>query len=70
MENIIYSEKLLKPREVADMLNISRSLVYQLIRSQEIPAVRIKSTVRVKASDLAEFMNGNQKKNEKQLPLF
>jgi len=70
MENIIFSEKLLKPREVAEMLNISRSLVYQLIRSQEIPAVRIKSTVRVKASDLAEFMNGNQKKNEKQLPLF
>lgn len=70
MENIIYSEKLLKPREVADMLNISRSLVYQLIRSQEIPAVRIKATVRVKASDLADFINGNQNKNEKQLPLF
>lgn len=70
MENTIYSEKLLKPREVAEMLNISRSLVYQLIRSQEIPTVRIKSTVRVKASDLAEFINGNQIKNEKQLPLF
>ena len=70
MENAFYLEKLLKPREVAEMLNISRSLVYQLIRSQEIPVVRIKSTVRVKASDLAEFINGNKKKNVKQLPLF
>ena len=53
MENAFYLEKLLKPREVAEMLNISRSLVYQLIRSQEIPVVRIKTTVRVKASYLA-----------------
>jgi len=70
MENSVCHERLLKPGEVAEMLNISRSLVYQLIRSKEIPIVKIKSTVRIKPSDLALFVNANQHKKDLQLPLF
>jgi len=61
---------LLKPKEVADKLNISRSLVYQLIQSGDIPVVRIKSTVRIKSSDLETFILKSQGQKDIQLYLF
>jgi excisionase family DNA binding protein len=70
MENMTTSEYLMKPREAAQMLNISRSLVYQLIRSGDIPAIKIKSTVRIKVSDLHFFIEKNQQTKNYQLPLF
>ena len=70
METTHYQDTLLKPRDAAQMLNISRSLVYQLIRSGEIPVVRIKSTVRIKAKDLEVFIEKNQYQKEIQLSLF
>ena len=38
---------MLRPREVAELLSLSRSEVYRLIERGEIPAVRIGSSVRV-----------------------
>jgi len=61
---------LLKPKEVANRLNISRSLVYQLIQSGDIPVVRIKSTVRIKSSDLETFILKSQGQKDIQLYLF
>ena len=63
MENNCLSDTLLKPSDAAKMLNISRSLVYQLIRSGEIPVVRINSTVRIKPSDLNNFIEQRQSKD-------
>ena len=70
MESTTLQDTLLKPRDAAQKLNISRSLVYQLIRSGDIPVVRIKSTVRIKASDLNTFIEKSQHQKEFQLPLF
>ena len=67
MQSTTLQGTLLKPREAAQMLNISRSLVYQLIRSGEIPVVRIKSTVRIKASDLEMFIKKHQNQKDFQL---
>ncbi len=52
------AEKLLKAGEVAKMLEISLSLVYRLMRTGEIPAIRMSShTVRVRASDLEAYID-------------
>ena len=70
MDTTYLPATLLKPKEAARMLNISRSLVYQLIRSGDIPVVRIKSTVRIRASDLDDFIEKNQHNQNIQLSLF
>ena len=70
METTTLQGTLLKPREAAQILNISRSLVYKLISSGEIPVVRIKSTVRIKASDLDEYIFKNSYHPDIQLGLF
>ena len=70
MESTTLQGTLLKPRDAAKMLNISRSLVYQLIRSGDIPVVRIKSTVRIKASDLDMFIEKHQNQKDFQLSLL
>ena len=70
MENNYHSDTLLKPSDVARRLNISRSLVYQLIRTGDIPVVRIKSTVRIKSSDLSNFIEQRQSKDYLQTSLF
>lgn len=55
-----YTQKqivLLKASDVAQRLNISRSQAYQLMKSGSIPTVRIRRSVRVKESDLVEFIH-------------
>jgi len=47
---------LLKASDVARYLNISRSLAYQLLQCGDIPSVRINSLVRVRPSDLDEYI--------------
>jgi excisionase family DNA binding protein len=49
-------DRLLRAIEVATKLNISRSLAYQLMRTGEIPTVRIFKSVRVKQSDVDEYI--------------
>ncbi len=49
--------RLLRPAEVARLLTTSRTTVYRLIGSGELPCVRFAgATVRVKESDLAAFI--------------
>lgn len=50
-------EILLRVTDVADYLNISRSLAYQLIQSGQIPSVRMGRSVRVRPQDLNNFIN-------------
>ena len=42
--------------EVAQILNISTSLVYRLIKSGELPAVRLGRALRVKSGDLEQYI--------------
>jgi excisionase family DNA binding protein len=60
MENEIFENRLMKPTEVARLLNISRSLAYRLLNSGKIPSLRINKSIRVDPSDLEKFIN-NQK---------
>jgi excisionase family DNA binding protein len=52
-------ERLLKPNEVADFLNISRSFAYQLLQTGAIPVVRLGKSVRVRPKDLENFIQAN-----------
>jgi excisionase family DNA binding protein len=56
----IESNWLLRAAEVAERLQVSETHVYALMKSVEIPAVRVgKRTVRVKPNDLEAYINNN-----------
>ena len=50
-------ERLLKPAEIAEILQVSRALAYSLLQRGEIPAIRIGSVVRVRRIDLEQYIN-------------
>ena len=59
------ANQLLKPNEVAIALNISRSFAYFLIRTGQIPSVRIgQSAVRVRPQDLETYIQQNTSGNQ------
>ncbi len=49
-------ERLLKPAEVSEMLQISRSQAYHLMQTGEIPSIRVGRAVRVRRSDLEGYI--------------
>ena len=51
--------KLLKVEEVAQILGISKSFAYQLMRTGQIPTVHIGRSRRVKRRDLERFISEN-----------
>jgi excisionase family DNA binding protein len=52
----IDARRLLKAKEVADILQVSRSMAYRMMQRGEISTVRVGSAVRVRGSDLEEFI--------------
>ncbi len=52
-------ERLLKGEDVADILQVSKSFAYQLIRCGDIPSVRLGRAVRVRLQDLERFIESN-----------
>lgn len=50
------ARRLLKAKEVADILQVSRSMAYRMMQREEIPTVRVGSAVRVRGHDLEEFI--------------
>jgi excisionase family DNA binding protein len=52
--------RLLTPREVEGVLGLSESSVYRLIKSGQLPIIRIGHSVRVAPGDLARFI-GNRR---------
>ena len=48
--------RLLRPEEVAETLNISKSLAYRLLQQGQIPTVRFNRTVRVRQMDLEAYI--------------
>ena len=53
------TNKLLKANEVAEILDVSRSLAYQMLKQGVIPSVRFGRTVRVRPQDLDAFIVNN-----------
>lgn len=53
-------EKLLTADEIANVLGISRSKAYRLMRLKEIPTVTIGKNVRVSENDLFEYISKNR----------
>ena len=49
-------EQLLTVAEVADLLRVSTMTVYRLIRSGELPAVRVGRNYRVRRGDLDSYL--------------
>ena len=54
--DVLKTMKLLKAVEVAQILNISRALAYQLMQKGVIPTVKFQGTRRVRPEDLALFI--------------
>jgi excisionase family DNA binding protein len=53
-------DRLLKPDEVAQYLNISRSFAYKLIETGEIVTVRLGRARRVRIQDLVDYIERNR----------
>jgi excisionase family DNA binding protein len=76
MENLQYptSSKLLKAMEVAEILNISKSMAYRLMQTQVLPTVSIGKAKRVRPQDLDTYIQQNlssiDPSNQHQSPLF
>ncbi|MBW3620136.1 MAG: helix-turn-helix domain-containing protein [Actinobacteria bacterium] len=52
------TETLLTAAEVAEQLRVSTMTIYRLIRSGELPAVRVGRNYRVRAGDLDAYLDG------------
>ncbi|MDP9021254.1 MAG: helix-turn-helix domain-containing protein [Actinomycetota bacterium] len=51
-------DELLTVSEVADLLRVSTMTVYRLIRSGELPAVRVGRNYRVRRGELESYLAG------------
>ena len=52
-------KELLKAADAAKILNISKSMTYQMMQRGEIPTVRIGGSVRVRMIDLDEYIKNS-----------
>ena len=50
------TEKLLTPSEAQQLLRISKSTLYRLVRSGELPAVRVGGVYRIPMSELEKYL--------------
>jgi len=60
-------EKLLKGKDVAKILNVSKAYAYHLMKHGQIPAVRMGRSVRVRKVDLQAFIETNLSASGSQL---
>jgi excisionase family DNA binding protein len=58
-DNILRVNTLLKAKEVAEILQISRAMAYNLMLRGEIPTVKIGKCRRVRPEDLIKYIESN-----------
>jgi excisionase family DNA binding protein len=58
-DKVLRVNTLLKAKEVAEILQISRAMAYTLMQRGEIPTVRIGKARRVKPEDLIKYIESN-----------
>ena len=51
---------LLKPSEVAQILGIGRSLIYELIARKEIPSIRLGRCIRIPSESLQRWLKAQE----------
>ena len=63
-------EQLLKPGDVAEVLQVSKAQAYNLLKRGEIPAIHIGTLVRVRPEDLKHYIEqkARRKTNEEAKP--
>ncbi len=52
-----FSNKLLTVNEVANILRVSNMTVYRLVKSGQIPAIRVGKNYRIKESDVNDYLS-------------
>jgi excisionase family DNA binding protein len=57
-------ERLLKPADVAEILQVSKAHAYVLMNRGEIPLVRIEKIVRIRLEDLERYIKEKTAQNE------
>jgi excisionase family DNA binding protein len=58
-DNVLRINTLLKVKEVADILQISRAMAYTLMQRGDIPTVWIRKARRVRPEDLIKYIERN-----------
>jgi excisionase family DNA binding protein len=58
-DKVLRINTLLRAKEVAEILNISRSRAYNLMQRGEIPTVRIGKSRRIRPEDLILYIKNN-----------
>lgn len=58
-KKLLESLHLLKASDVAQILNLSKPMVYRLASTGELPSVKIGGSVRVRKEDLDEYVRKN-----------
>jgi len=57
-------DRLLKPEEVAEILQVSKPFAYVLLKRGEIPVLRIGNLVRVRREDLDKYIQRKSKPDD------
>ncbi len=52
-----FSNKLLTVNEVANILRVSNMTVYRLVKSGQIPAIRVGKNYRIKENDVNDYLS-------------
>lgn len=60
-----FSNKLLTVNEVANILRVSNMTVYRLVKSGQIPAIRVGKNYRIKESDVNDYLDRGTQRIEK-----
>jgi excisionase family DNA binding protein len=58
-DNVLRINTLLRAKEVAEILNISRATAYNLLQRGEIPTIRIGKARHVRPEDLIQYIRNN-----------
>lgn len=61
MSDLVIPERLLKPKEAAEILQLSQVQIYRLVRQGELPAVIIGRSVRFRPGQLDDFIDIHNK---------
>ncbi|MBL7057806.1 helix-turn-helix domain-containing protein [Patescibacteria group bacterium] len=54
------NENLIRPEELAKLLNVSKTSVYRIVESRAIPFFKIKGSLRFEKSDIADYLKSNR----------
>ncbi|MBN2027764.1 MAG: helix-turn-helix domain-containing protein [Actinobacteria bacterium] len=60
-----FSNKLLTVNEVANILRVSNMTVYRLVKSGQIPAIRVGKNYRIKESDVNDYLSRGTQRPDK-----